>query len=128
MTPQLQQAIRLLQLSTLELNTEVQEALESNLMLEVDEEDNEVERQPVVEGATTASERVVTGPNGRRLRVLKFEQAPQRQFVGGTAGRAPGTGNGSDPVLENADVPTMRDLDELENPGAGPTPTYMEGL
>ncbi len=43
MTPQLQQAIRLLQLSTLELNTEVQEALESNLMLEVDEEDNEVE-------------------------------------------------------------------------------------
>ena len=43
MTPQLQQAIRLLQLSTLELNTEVQEALESNLMLELDEEDNEVE-------------------------------------------------------------------------------------
>ncbi len=43
MTPQLQQAIRLLQLSTLELNTEVQEALESNLMLEVDEEENEAE-------------------------------------------------------------------------------------
>lgn len=37
MTPQLQQAIRLLQLSTLELQTEVQEALETNLMLEVDE-------------------------------------------------------------------------------------------
>lgn len=34
MTPQLQQAIRLLQLSTLELQTEVQQALESNLMLE----------------------------------------------------------------------------------------------
>jgi len=40
MTPQLQQAIRLLQLSTLELQMEVQEALESNLMLEVDEEGN----------------------------------------------------------------------------------------
>jgi len=38
MTPQLQQAIRLLQLSTLELQIEVQQALESNLMLEVDEE------------------------------------------------------------------------------------------
>ena len=37
MTPQLQQAIRLLQLSTLELQTEVQEALESNPMLEQDE-------------------------------------------------------------------------------------------
>ena len=37
MTPQLQQAIRLLQLSTLELQTEVQDALESNPMLEQDE-------------------------------------------------------------------------------------------
>ena len=39
MTPRLQQAIRLLQLSTLELHTEIQEALDSNLMLEVDEDD-----------------------------------------------------------------------------------------
>jgi len=38
MTPQLQQAIRLLQLSTLELQTEIQEALESNPMLEMEEE------------------------------------------------------------------------------------------
>ncbi len=34
MTPQLQQAIKLLQLSTLELQQEIQQALESNLMLE----------------------------------------------------------------------------------------------
>jgi len=38
MTPQLQQAIRLLQLSSLELSTEVYEALESNMMLEADED------------------------------------------------------------------------------------------
>ena len=38
MTPQLQQAIKLLQLSTLELQQEIQEALDSNLMLEVAEE------------------------------------------------------------------------------------------
>jgi RNA polymerase sigma-54 factor len=38
MTPQLQQAIRLLQLSTVDLKLEIQEALESNLMLEVDED------------------------------------------------------------------------------------------
>ncbi|MDH5423608.1 MAG: RNA polymerase factor sigma-54 [Gammaproteobacteria bacterium] len=38
MTPQLQQAIKLLQLSTLELQTEIQEALESNPMLEIDEQ------------------------------------------------------------------------------------------
>ena len=39
MTPQLQQAIRLLQLSSLELNLEIQGALDSNMMLELDEED-----------------------------------------------------------------------------------------
>jgi RNA polymerase sigma-54 factor len=38
MTPQLQQAIRLLQLSSLELQTEIQETLESNPMLETDED------------------------------------------------------------------------------------------
>lgn len=41
MTPQLQQAIRLLQLSTLELQAEVQDALESNLMLEAVEGEGE---------------------------------------------------------------------------------------
>jgi RNA polymerase sigma-54 factor len=37
MTPQLQQAIRLLQLPVMELQTQIQEALEENLMLEVEE-------------------------------------------------------------------------------------------
>ncbi|ABD82436.1 RNA polymerase factor sigma-54 [Saccharophagus degradans] len=39
MTPQLQQAIRLLQLSTLDLQHEIQEALDSNPMLEASEDD-----------------------------------------------------------------------------------------
>jgi RNA polymerase sigma-54 factor len=39
MTPQLQQAIRLLQLSTLDLQQEIQEALDSNPLLEVEEAD-----------------------------------------------------------------------------------------
>ena len=44
MTPQLQQAIRLLQLSSLELEVEIQEALDSNFMLEeVDQETAESE-------------------------------------------------------------------------------------
>lgn len=41
MTPQLQQAIRLLQLSTLELQTEIQDALDSNMMLEIDDGDDD---------------------------------------------------------------------------------------
>ena len=40
MTPQLQQAIRLLQLSNMELQVEIQEALESNMMLETAEDDS----------------------------------------------------------------------------------------
>ena len=46
MTPQLQQAIRLLQLSSLELQTEIQDALESNMMLELDEDDAEQSAEP----------------------------------------------------------------------------------
>ncbi|EDN68695.1 DNA-directed RNA polymerase specialized sigma subunit, sigma54 [Beggiatoa sp. PS] len=45
MTPQLQQAIRLLQLSTLELQVEIQQALESNIMLEVPEDEYETENE-----------------------------------------------------------------------------------
>jgi RNA polymerase sigma-54 factor len=40
MTPQLQQAIKLLQMSTLDLQQEIQQALESNMMLEQLEDDN----------------------------------------------------------------------------------------
>jgi len=40
MTPQLQQAIKLLQMSTLDLQQEIQQALDSNIMLEVAEEEN----------------------------------------------------------------------------------------
>jgi RNA polymerase sigma-54 factor len=39
MTPQLQQAIKLLQLSTLDLQQEIQQALDSNMMLEVADEE-----------------------------------------------------------------------------------------
>ena len=40
MTPALQQAIRLLQLSTLDLKQEIQQAIESNLMLELSDDDS----------------------------------------------------------------------------------------
>lgn len=53
MTPQLQQAIRLLQLSTVELQVEVQQALDSNVMLEVADEDGDTS---AVEGSQNESE------------------------------------------------------------------------
>lgn len=63
MTPQLQQAVRLLQLSTLELNTEIQQALDSNLMLEADEtSENGLEgenEQPEYPDSTAQSKDVI---------------------------------------------------------------------
>lgn len=54
MTPQLQQAIRLLQLSTLELQGEIQEVLDSNVMLELAEEEG---------SANIPSDRLVSAPS-----------------------------------------------------------------
>ncbi len=45
MTPQLQQAIRLLQLSTLDLQQEIQQALDSNPMLETQEDDDRLDSE-----------------------------------------------------------------------------------
>ena len=64
MTPQLQQAIKLLQLSSLDLQQEIQEALDSNVMLEVDEDhandnqntsDSENEQSTIEAAAPTAA-------------------------------------------------------------------------
>jgi len=54
MTPQLQQAIRLLQLSSLDLQAEVQTILDSNLMLERSDEPQDLPVQPEVLAAQAA--------------------------------------------------------------------------
>ena len=58
MTPQLQQAIKLLQLSTLDLQQEIQEALDSNLMLEEidDSHDDVKDETPQLEPPTSSAE------------------------------------------------------------------------
>jgi RNA polymerase sigma-54 factor len=56
MTPQLQQAIRLLQLSSLDLQAEVQTILDSNLMLERSDEPQELPVQPEALAAQVAAD------------------------------------------------------------------------
>ena len=60
MTPQLQQAIRLLQLSSMELSLEVQQALDSNMMLELEDDsdlpDLGVESRAPLTSTATVSE------------------------------------------------------------------------
>ena len=65
MTPQLQQAIRLLQLSTLELNTEIQDALDSNMMLEVGE-DNDSDKSSSTEVNSQAEENTHSSQNEKQ--------------------------------------------------------------
>lgn len=66
MTPQLQQAIRLLQLSTLDLQQEIQEALENNPMLDVSEDgesdtpSSNEEKSPQESGTDTQTQTEVT--------------------------------------------------------------------
>jgi hypothetical protein len=73
MTPQLQQAIRLLQLSTLDLQQEIQEALDSNPMLEIEEpgdlssadgEDRDYPRELEIPAATGDSSSTETARDG----------------------------------------------------------------
>ena len=53
MTPQLQQAIRLLQLSTLDLQQEIQSALDSNPLLELEEENDTPEQDSNIQSKSS---------------------------------------------------------------------------
>jgi len=84
MTPQLQQAIKLLQLSTLDLKQEIQEALESNLMLETEEEgvrrdDAEDDRKKTdgeLNGSQSASDSASNDPNNETEIKIDSEAMP----------------------------------------------------
>jgi len=71
MTPQLQQAIRLLQLSTIELEQEIQEILDSNLMLEQEDSSPPVETLSLDNSQSEAAE-VPTEPTDN-----EWSEAPE---------------------------------------------------
>jgi RNA polymerase sigma-54 factor len=56
MTPQLQQAIRLLQLPVMELQTQIQTALDENVMLEVEEQEASTEDSEAAESSSSESD------------------------------------------------------------------------
>ena len=74
MTPQLQQAIRLLQLSSIELQTEIQDALDSNMMLELEEE-----QDTDIAAADTQAEQPDSDPDLFNLTGLIYLE--QKNFV-----------------------------------------------
>lgn len=90
MTPQLQQAIRLLQLSTVELQMEIQQALDSNLMLEAVDGDaaeetanasDSAEPSEVAAAAAEAGETEVRAEHDSEADFSSPEQIPEELAV-----------------------------------------------
>ena len=72
LTPQLRQAIRLLQLSSVELETEISEALESNPLLEaLDEAGNDGDEMPTEATTEPAADSNETNENNNEVDVLE---------------------------------------------------------
>ena len=100
MTPQLQQAIRLLQLSTLDLAQEIQQALESNPMLELDED------EPTTDG--NAIDEPAVAENPAENEELEADLAP-----------AAGEESEETPIPE--DLPVDTSWDDIYQPAAPAT-------
>ena len=116
MTPRLQQAIRLLQLSSMELQTEIREALDSNLMLE--EEDEGAADGPLGAngsgeiGNTHGAESAVEPADiPRELPVDSvWEDIYEPATVnGGHPGGPGGEFNGADPGVHRAQTASLKD-------------------
>ncbi|MFZ5560586.1 MAG: RNA polymerase factor sigma-54 [Pseudomonadota bacterium] len=115
MTPQLQQAIRLLQLSTLELQSEIQEALDSNPMLELADDDGEpaekIDATPIdysaaeealaLEGGDSADQRPLDiNSNEAMPDELPVDSVWEDVFASGSASSAGSAGDDDDNLLE----------------------------
>jgi RNA polymerase sigma-54 factor len=113
MTPQLQQAIRLLQLSTLDLQLEVQQVLDSNLMLEpADDQDSGDELGPLDDEATDYSASAEAAPE---------TDYSEREYEAATPDTIPdelALDTGWDDIYDGStsySAPADSDFDPLEN-------------
>ena len=118
MTPQLQQAIRLLQLPALELQAHIRELLESNVMLEPVEE---TEQTGIFEAIQSPAERAAPGLEGPPRETAQTEvEIIADNWSSGTsaASEAPWSGDDDERQQEYADGagPSLQDhlLEQLE--------------
>lgn len=81
MTPQLQQAIRMLQLSTLELQLEIQQALDSNLMLEVEENEDQEQTESLEQLENEAAEELTTAENDSEQDFAEPERSLESESI-----------------------------------------------
>jgi RNA polymerase sigma-54 factor len=112
MTPQLQQAIRLLQLSTMDLQQEIQQALDSNPMLETAEDDDpDTSAEQILDQDSHAETNAKDGP---------------MESLEGTATDSPGDGSEWDGSLPE-DLPVDTQWDDLLPSGSAPPPQGDDG-
>jgi RNA polymerase sigma-54 factor len=127
MTPQLQQAIKLLQLSTLELQTEIQSALESNPMLEMQEDEGSEPKETDL--ANESRETREANREEERARVEEKQTASELETAGSSEEVIPEdlpVDSGWDDVFESAPTSSSssagsegdsRDFTEFHNAG-----------
>jgi RNA polymerase sigma-54 factor len=129
LTPQLQQSIRLLQLSTLELHQEVEQMLDSNPFLEADEDTPTIDVPPPAERAPAQDEFAGSDDSGSgdeppaEISAAEFGTTEREDWANGTEGDdfdgirelpslsgSSGAGSGDDdfePQERNAHGPTL---------------------
>jgi RNA polymerase sigma-54 factor len=151
MTPQLQQAIRLLQLSSLDLQQEIQETLESNPMLELEEEEstpdgNEIhepagerlESDASSDGLDEADDFPELPGEGDTLSADSFDDAYGDAGEGIEAGDLDrvSSGEATEPSVSEAadeapipdDLPVDTSWDDIYEPGSAPSSGSAEDL
>lgn len=120
MTPQLQQAIKLLQLSTLDLQQEIQEALDSNPLLEVEEGNDEpqVEKNNIdsddsaTEASATASSDTLEAGDALEKNDLPDElpiDSTWDEYYSASSAPAPGPSNDDEQIFQGE---TTEDIQE----------------
>jgi RNA polymerase sigma-54 factor len=127
LTPQLQQSIRLLQLSTLELHQEVEQMLEQNPFLEVDEEsgpalDAPAAERPAAERAaeerSSESDGDAGGDEGSGVDSTEFGTTEREDWENGTEGD---DFDGIRETPSGAAGPADDDFEPQERAGASPS-------
>ncbi len=119
MTPQLQQAIRLLQLSTLDLQQEIQEALESNPLLEIDESIEASAENALKgnEGADLGDSTDMSSESLESSEALESNALPEDlpidstwdEYYSASSAPAPGIGSDEDNVFQGETTENIQD-------------------
>jgi len=135
MTPQLQQAIRLLQLSSLDLQQEIQETLETNPMLELEEEENTPDGNEIEEpegeraeaeagndGLEEADDFPELAGEGDAMTADGFEASYEEELATGSQEAAdPPASEAADEAPIPEDLPVDTSWDDIYEPGSAPS-------